>query len=281
MNRRLAKIGLAIGLATAAPLAVISSSASANTAIMGSTLASDFDGPGSGGEFSINARIVSAQISFDPGTSPNPVVSPANGVITGWKVKSAVDGAHYTLKVLRPNGPVSLVVAADTNFTGIASAQAPSATPAGTFIAHPTGAIFSYPASLPISKGDYIGLFVGPDSPFPEDLPQHGTSGVHANLIGNNFLGQPADGSSAPLTADEQHELLLQATVQFCSVPPLKKLKAKAAKRALRAHDCQPKVKKRIAKKNKLRGKVLKQKTPAGTTAPPGTVVPIVIGKKG
>ena len=76
------------------------------------------------------------------------------------------------------------------------------------------------------------------------------------------------------------HELLIQATVQFCNVPILKKLKTKPAKQALKAHDCLPKVKKSNTKKDKFRGKVLKQKTPPGTTAPPGTVVPIVIGKK-
>jgi hypothetical protein len=273
VKRNLRKLLIAAGL-TATGLLALAAPASANTVIMGSKLASDFDVPG----FSLGAPTVSAQISFDPATSPNPVVSPANGVITGWKVKSAVDGALYTLKVLRANGPVSLVVASDTNFTGVGSAQAPSATPAGTFISNPTGKVFSYPAALPIGKGDYIGLLVG--GSFPQDLPQHGTSGVHTNLIGNNFSGQPADGSTAPLKADEQHELLLQATVQFCSVPNVHKLKKKNAKALLAAADCGVKVKKKETGKKKFRGKVLKQKKPAGTTAPPGTVVPIVIGQK-
>ena len=43
---------------------------------------------------------------------------------------------------------------------------------------------------------------------------------------------------------------------------------------------CGVKVKKRPTHKRKFRGKVLKQKTPPGTTAAPGTVVPIVIGIK-
>jgi hypothetical protein len=247
--------------------------ASADTATMGSTLVNDFDSPGQ----SIAAPTLSAQLSFDPGTSPNPVISPANGVITGWKVKSADDGALYTLKVLRPNGPVSLVVATDSNFKAVASIAAPSAIPGGTAVSTPTGQIFNYPASLPINQGDYVGeLATGAVS----DIPQHTTGGVPKNLTANNFSGLPTDGNSANLIADEQHDLLLQATIQYCNVPSLKKLKTKAAKQALVAHDCTPKVKKSRVKKDKFRGKVVKQKTPAATTAAPGTVVPIVIGIK-
>ena len=47
--------------------------------------------------------------------------------------------ALYTLKVLRPNGPVSLVTMTDSNFTAAASVQAPSAVPAGTGATTPTG----------------------------------------------------------------------------------------------------------------------------------------------
>jgi hypothetical protein len=267
MLRRFTFIGgLALCAASLAPAA-----ASADTVVMGSTLANPY-----GGGFT-TAPTVSVQLSYAPGTSPNPVVSPANGVITGWKVKSADDGALYTLKVLRPNGPVNLVTATNSNFRGIRSIQAPGAVPVGTAVASPTGAIFSYPASLPISKGDYVGLLT---AGAVDGLPQAFTNGVPANLFANNFSGQPADGASADLLSDEQHDLLLQATVQFCNVPALKKLKTKPAKKLLRAHDCLPKVKRSRTRKNKFRGRVLKQKTPPGTTAAPGTVVPIVIGTK-
>jgi hypothetical protein len=208
MNRRM--IRTALGAAFVVPvLAAFASPASADTVIMGSTLANDFQGGISTGP------TLSAQLSFDAATSPNPVVSPANGTITGWKVKSADDGALYTLKVLRPNGPVSLVTATNSNFTAVGSVQAPSAVPVGTNSTTPTGEIFSYPASLPISKGDYIGVLTGGDD---DDVPQFTTSGVPANLIANNFAGLPADGSSADLLADEQHDLLLQATIEF--TPP-------------------------------------------------------------
>jgi hypothetical protein len=268
MDRRHTRIALAAALAL---ILAVPATATADTVVMGSTLTNDFQGGIS------SAPTTSVQLRYDPATSPNPVISPANGLITGWKVKSADDGALYTLKVLRPNSPVSLVTATNSNFKAIASVPAPGAVPVGTALASPTGAIFSYPASLPISKGDYVGLLTGGAV---DDLPQFTTSGLPLNLIANNFSGLPADGSSADLLTDEQHDLLLQATVQFCNVPALKKLKTKAAKQALKAHDCLPKVKKSRTKKDKFKGKVLKQKTPAGTTAAPGTVVAIVIGQK-
>jgi hypothetical protein len=209
MTRRVLVAGAltaAIGGFAIAPAIV-----SADTTVMGSTLVNDFEGGISTGP------TLSAQISFDPVTSPNPVVSPVDGVITGWKVKSADDGAIYTLKVLRPNGPVSLVTATESNFTAIRSVQAPSAVPAGTELATPTGVIFDYPASLPISRGDYIGVLTGGAD---DHVPQKTTNGLAQNVIANNFSGQPADGASANLLADEQHDLLLQATVQFTPPSP-------------------------------------------------------------
>ena len=68
--------------------------------------------------------------------------------------------------------------------------------------------------------------------------------------------------------------------MKFCAVPNVHKLKKVAAKQALAAADCGVRVKKKETHKRKFRGKVLKQKKPAGITAAPGTVVPIVIGKK-
>lgn len=269
MNRRICQ--MALGAVLAIPLSgALASPASAETVVMGSTLANEFEGGIS------TAPTVSVQLGYAPATSPNPVVSPANGVITGWKVRSADDGALYTLKVLRPNGAVSLVTATNSNFTAIASVQAPSAVPVGTG-ATTTGVVFDYPASLPISQGDYIGLLTGGDD---DDVPQKTTNGVTANLIANNFLGQPADGAAANLLADEQHDLLLQATVKFCKVPNLQGKKLKAAKKALAAADCAAKVSKKKGAKKKQRGKVIKQKKKAGFTAPPGTQVPIVVGKK-
>jgi PASTA domain len=275
MNR-LSRTALATTLA-ATVLAVASATAAADTVVMGSTLSNTFDGGLSSGP------TLSTQLRFDPSTSPNPVVSPADGVITGWKVRSADDGAIYTLKVLRPNGPVSLVVATNTNFTAIRSVQAPTAVPAGTSVSTPTGVIFDYPASLPISKGDYIGVLTGGAD---DDVPQHTTNGLAQNLIANNFSGLPADGTSANLLADEQHDLLLQATVKFCKVPNLAKLKQAAAQQALAAADCAAgkvtKKKLKPSKKSKKKkGKVLGQSLAPGTTGAPGTTVDLKIGALG
>jgi hypothetical protein len=257
----------AVGLLSAAGPAL------ASTVTIGSPLVNDYSGGISG------APVLSVQLSFDPGTSPNPVTSPANGVITGWKVKSADDGALYTLQVLRANGAVSLATATNTNFSGIASVQAPSGVPAGTFGTTPTGVVFSYPASLPISKGDYIGVRVGGTG---TNLPQFQANGLPKNLIANNFSGEPMNGQSADMLADEQHELLLQATVKFCSVPALKGLKRGAAEQALAAADCAAgkvtkKKLKRSKKTRKKKGKVLNQSLAPGSTAAPGTPVDLKI----
>jgi hypothetical protein len=277
MNR-LSRIALATTLVGAA-IGVAPAAAAADTVILGSPLVSNYDGGVSTG------TNVSVQLSFDPATSTNPVVSPANGMITDWKVKSADDGAIYTLKVLRPNGPVSLVPATNTNFSGIASVQAPSAVPNGTFAATPTGVIFDYPASLPISKGDYVGvLSVGGGG--AHGLPQAMANGLPQSTFANRFGGQPADGTSADLLADAQHELLLQATIKFCKVPNLGKLKLAAAQQALAAADCAAgkvtKKKLKPSKKSKKKkGKVLSQSLAPGTTAAPGTAVDLKIGALG
>ncbi len=228
MNRRLTRIAFATTVAVVV-LAAGAATATADTVTLGSTLTGNYDGGVSG------APVLSAQLFYDPTTSPNPVVSPVNGVITGWKVKSADDGALYTLRVLRPNGPVSLVTATNSNFRGVGSEQAPSAVPTGTGGSTPLGAVFSYPASLPISKGDYIGVQLGGSA---TGLPQAFTNGVHQNLIANNFAGQPTDGASGNLLADEQHDLLLQATVEFTpqQSPTTTKTKKKCKKHKKKHH---------------------------------------------
>jgi hypothetical protein len=292
MTRRFSRIALAITLAAVA-VVVAPAAAAANTVVMGSKLTNTFDGGISTGP------TLSVQLSFDPATSPNPVVSPANGVITGWKVKSADDGAIYTLKVLRPNGPVSLVTATNTNFTAIRSVQAPTAVPIGTGAATPTGVIFNYPASLPISAGDYIGVLTGGAD---DDVPQHTTNGLARNKIGNNFAGLPTNGNAANLLADEQHDLLLQATIKFCDVPNVVGQTQAAAAAAIAAGDCTSTaitqalqlkaIKKTFSKKKKKRikaantalqaqnGLVLSQGTAPGTTAaPPGPAVALTVGE--
>jgi hypothetical protein len=292
MNRRLTQFAVATALAVPG-LGVAASPAAAESAVMGSPLVNNYDG-------GVSNSALTVQLSFDPVTSTNPVVSPANGVITDWKVKSADDGAIYTLKVLRPNGPVSLVPATNSNFTAISSVQAPSAVPAGTFAATPTGVIFDYPASLPISMGDYVGL-LGVGGAGAHGLAQAMANGLPQSTFANNFASQPADGASADLLADAQHELLLQATIQFCRVPGVIGQAEAAAVVAIAATGCTSTVtrqqfrlraiKKSFSKKKKKRikaanaalrakdGKVITQSLAANATAAPATAVALSVGQ--
>ena len=252
MNR-LTRIVLIAGLASALVLS-ITAAASANTATIGSAL----QHPNTP---SICSDCVGVQLGQAGGSSPLPLTSPANGTVTSWAVRSGDVGAVYTLRILRPTG--------GNTFTSAGTSTAPSV-PGGTL-----DSILSHVASLPIKQGDAIGVALGPTA---TGLPQF-TSNNQADVLGYS-TSVPPDGTPVTFVPLGGHELLLQATVQFCSVPNLHKLKKVTAKQLLAAADCGVKVKKKVTNKKKFRGKVLKQKKPAGTTAAPGTVVPIVIGQK-
>ena len=252
MNR-LTRIVLIAGLASVLMLS-ITAAASANTATIGSAL----QHPNTP---SICSDCVGVQLDQAGGSSPLPLTSPANGTVTSWAVRSGDVGAVYTLRILRPTG--------GNTFTSAGTSTAPSV-PGGTL-----DSILSHVASLPIKQGDAIGVALGPTA---TGLPQF-TSNNQADVLGYS-TSVPPDGTPVTFVPLGGHELLLQATVQFCSVPNLHKLKKVTAKQLLAAADCGVKVKKKVTNKKKFRGKVLKQKKPAGTTAAPGTVVPIVIGQK-
>jgi len=197
------------------------------------------------------------------GSGPFPLTSPANGIVTEWAIRST-DNVTYAFRILRPAGT--------NTYTGVGTSLGvdPETTP---------NEILRYPVSLPIKQGDAIGI--GPSSgDIDSGVPAHSTPTVPANVWAINTMGQSADGATGAFTPEAGHELLLQATVKFCAVPNVHKLKKVVAKQALAAADCGVKVKKKVTHKKKFRGKVLKQKTPVGTTAAPGTVVPIVIGQK-
>jgi hypothetical protein len=252
MHRRLTRFALTAALAGVAAIAT-AAPASADTVKVGSALQNP-DTPG------ICTNCVGVQLAQAGGTAPLPIRSPANGLVTDWSVRTGDPGAIHTFRILRPAGG---------NTFKAAGTAAAAPVPPGTL-----DAVFGYLTSLPIKQGDAIGVGVDP----AHSLPQF-TSNNLADVLGYT-AGVPADGATAAFTPIGGHELLVQATVEFCNVPILKKLKTKPAKQALRAHDCLPKVKRSVVKKDKFRGRVLKQKIPAGTTAAPGTVVPIVIGKK-
>ena len=251
------------GAAFAAP-------ASADTTVMGSPLVNRYDGGVAGG-----ATTVSTQINV-AGTTTNPYISPANGIITGWKVKSADDGAFYSLKILRLSGPLSITAATNSNFIGIATSPVSATVPIGTGVGTPTGLIFDTPASIPITKGDYIGILTGGAD---DDLPQFTTNGVAENTIANNFGAQPVDGNTSPLLADVQHELLIQATVKYCKVPNLVGQAESAAAAALTAADCTTgTVTKAKTSKASEVGKVISTTPAKDETAVPGTAVNLTVG---
>jgi PASTA domain-containing protein len=248
---------IAVVLAAGATFALAAAgTASANKSTIGSALDQPFDSN------SCTLGCVAVQQSQASG-SPNPLTSPVNGIVTQWAVRSGDAGAIYSLRILRPAGA--------NTYSGAGTATAPTSDPGSL------NAILVYPTSLPISKGDAIGVTEAGDA--DAGIPQHDTPGVTANVMATSSP-QPADGATALFTPTAEHELLLQATVSFCFVPNVHKLKKVNAKKLLTAADCGVKVKKKKTKKKKFRGKVLKQKKPPGTTADPGTVVPIVIGQK-
>jgi hypothetical protein len=189
--------------------------------------------------------------------------------VTEWAIRST-DNVTYAFRILR------VVVPANPNiYTGAGTAQGVDP---GT-----SDVVLRYPVSVPIQQGDAIGISAiagDSDAGVPEHDTPTVTSNVWANALSVNEASPPPDGGSASFTPEAGHELLLQATVRFCLVPNLHKLKKATAKQALAAADCGVKVKKKETHKRKFRGKVLKQKKPAGTTGAPGLVVPIVIGKK-
>lgn len=251
MMRRAHRFALFAGLAVSA--ALLPTAASADTVTIGSTL-SHPNTP------ALCVNCVGVQAGASSGLSSFPFTSPANGLVTGWSVRTADTGAVYGLRVLHSNGGLSYT-----------STQASALAPA---ISSGSDATYHFTTSLPIQQGDAIGVSVDA----AHNLPQFTTTNNSDVLeYAINF----ANGTTTSFTnIGGLHELLVQATVKFCNVPNVHKQKKVNAKTALTNADCGVKVKKKDTHKKKFRGKVLKQKVPAGTTGAPGLVVPIVIGTK-
>ena len=189
--RRSVRIGLlGSGLASLGLLGA-ASPAPANLATIGSALDQPSDAN------SCLAPCIAVQQGQVAG-SPNPLTSPANGIVTKWAIVTT-DNVVFGLRILRPTGPGTYV--------GAGTAVAPTQDPNGP----DNRLVLRYPASLPISQGDAIGVYAtGGDSDV--GVPQHNTPGVGSNIWATNPLGTPADGASASFTPESGHELLLQAT---------------------------------------------------------------------
>jgi hypothetical protein len=196
-----------------------------------------------------------------PGNSELPsLTSPVDGLVTAWSIRST-DNVTYALRILRPIGHLA--------YTG-------AGTSTGVDPGTGSGEL-TFPTSLPIKQGDAIGIAaVAGDSDVGVPLSNGGL-----DEWASNALGEPADGASAAFTVNPSNgRLLLDATVSYCAVPDVGKLKRVAAQRALAAADCGAKVRKKKTKRRKLRGRVLKQSPAAGTTAVPGTVDVLLVGRK-
>lgn len=259
MTRRLKlRTALAAALAAATTAAIAPSTAPAATQVIGSPLNLSYQGG------VCNANCLSVQSSL--AVSPHPLVSPANGVIDHWRVRSGDPNTLYTLRMMTPQSGNGYIV---TN-----SVQAPALTPPGI-----TDSIFSYPGqSAPIMQGQAIGLLQ--TGAAVNGLPQRTTNGITANVITNIFSGNFNDGLGATGIPDAQHELLLQATIRFCRVPNVLGQQQAAAQAALAAAECGSSVTGKPRRKKSKRGKVLKQKIQPDETVAPGTVVELVVGTK-
>jgi hypothetical protein len=247
----------AAALAVTAAAVLLPGAASADTVKIGSTL-----GHAANTNGELCAPCVGVQRTQQGGTSPQSLTSPVNGVVTQWAVRTSDPNASYTFRILRPvSGTTYTSVGASSDLT------VPPTTTDSTLI----NAI-----SLPINQGDAIGIAVNNAGHGLPSWPDN----VQTDVVG--YVAPPfADGTtSTPFIDIPGHELLVQASVKFCKVPNLHRLKKVLAKTALTNADCGVKVKKKDTGKRKFRGKVLKQKKPVGSTFPPGTVVPIVIGTK-
>jgi hypothetical protein len=260
VTRLLRRIALAAGVGAMSSFALAAPVASADTSKMGSALTLPMSIPGQ----VCTANCLSVQQTL--AAPAFPLLSPANGVVTSWSVRTGDPDALYTLRILTPS--------AGNVYTATVTVPAPGPVPAGT-----TDSIITYPGNnAPIKEGQAIGVL---QTGNPEGLPQNTTNGIATNVIANNFNGTFPDGSGAAFISDVQHELLLQATLNYCKVPAnIVGQKPGAAQQALAAADCGATVTRKPKKKKKKRGKVLRSNPTPGGTAAPGTPVELVVGKK-
>src|SRR5512147_2616989 len=127
MDQFVVKLAQITGLVAASCLVLVAS-ASADVATIGSALTQTFNSN------SCLDPCIAVQQSQVGGSSPYPLTSPANGIVTQWAIQSGDSGAIFSLRILRPVGL--------GKYEGAGTAMAPTADP-GT-----PGTILTYPASL-------------------------------------------------------------------------------------------------------------------------------------
>jgi hypothetical protein len=172
---------------------------------------------------------------------PGAIVSaPANGTITSWSVSGA-SGGPLRLRIVRPVG--------GGLFTGAGTSSAGTITGTGKL---------TFPTTLPVKKGDLIGVDPNNDSDAiggALGLPGSGFMFFNSELVN----GGPG---TAPAVSGAGEPALNAQVLLNCFVPKLKGKKVKAAKKALAKAGCAPP---RLKKK----GKFVKSQNPK-----PGTEIP-------
>ena len=88
----------------------------------------------------LRCTIVQASLAADR-QAPGGILSPVNGTVTGWRIRSGLTAAPTELRVIRLLGP-SLFTGAGTSAT----------------VTPPINSISEFPTQLPISIGDRVGL---------------------------------------------------------------------------------------------------------------------------
>ncbi len=176
-----------IGLASAAPSSAL-------------TIGSTLTGSGAdniGGYCPASGTCTGMNLGL-PTTAPDGLVSPIDGVITKWRVKSGSAGNPVTIRVLKPNGA--------TSFTGAGTGTS-GLTQSGTA---------DFTSNLPIKKGESIALNISNSALVWANTP--GATSLAWGSV-NGFGGGLADGATGNGQSPGAKELLLQAVVE--PAPPV------------------------------------------------------------
>ena len=236
--------GLCAGLVLALGVAV--APASAATVNIGSDLTGTFIGA----PYNFQASLGNDQIGG------RDVSSPVSGTVISWRTVEASGGPLF-LQIVHPSTPDTFSASAES--AGVLASEAPN------------------PTNLPIQPGDFVAL-----------RNSNGTDkiGVIQFAGARNRIFLPALAVGAPpdeaAATGSTIEYGLQATVRYCVVPNLAKLKLAAAQAALTAADCKAgAIKKPKGKKARKKAKYVRSQSVApGTSISDTQPIDLTLGKK-
>jgi hypothetical protein len=239
--------------ATVATLAmIVPATAQAATVTVGSPLT---------GNYIATAMGANGDVTFAQTALPGAVVaSPTDGTIVSWRNRTL--GGPFRLVVVRPVGALYANAGSSDLYKPV------------NFAASPV-----IPTSLPVQKGDLIGLETTTGNGFDAIGTDDGIAGATARGWALPHLSPGPPRAGDPLVADI--ELALQAVVRYCQVPKLKGKRLKAAKKALGAAGCTVgKVKRPKGEARKAARFVRKQTAPVGSSISDTAPVGIKLGPK-